>query len=51
MPTVVLKLIAGQGTGADWWTDWRTNRRTMGDFMLPPLGSIKMGCTYIWHSW
>jgi len=33
MPTVVLKLLAGQGTG-------RTDRQS-GDYMLPPLVSIK----------
>jgi len=38
MPTVVLKLFAGQGTG-------RTERQTdlqSGDYMLPLFGSIKM---------
>ena len=33
MPTIVLKLLAGQVTG---WTDRRS-----GDYMLYPLGSIK----------
>jgi len=33
MPTVVLKLFAGQGTG-------RMDGQS-GDYMLPPLGSIK----------
>ena len=32
MPTVVLKLLAGQGTGQ------RDGQR--GDYMLPPFGSI-----------
>jgi len=32
MPTVILKLFAGQGTG-------RTDGQS-GDYMLPPLGSI-----------
>jgi len=34
MPHVVLKLFAGQGTGE---TDGQN-----GDYVLPPLGSIKM---------
>jgi len=37
MPTVVLKLFAGQGNG---WMDNRTDGQS-GDYMLPPLGSIK----------
>jgi len=35
MPTVFLKLFAGQGTG-------RTGGRTGGDYMLHPMGSIKI---------
>ena len=34
MPTVVLKLFAGQGTG---WTDGQSS-----DYMLSPLGVQKM---------
>ena len=37
MPTVVLKLFAGQGNG---WMDNRTDGQS-GDYMLPSLGSIK----------
>ena len=39
MPTVVLKLFAVQGTGR---TDGQSS-----DYMLPPLGSIKIMPLYI----
>jgi len=35
MPTVVLKLFAGQGS----WTDWQPDGQS-GDYMLHPLGNI-----------
>ena len=38
MSTVVLKLFAGQGTG-------RTDGQS-GDYMLPPLWSLKIGNMY-----
>ena len=45
MPTVVLQLFARQGTGwtdglMDGWMDGWTDGQS-GDYMLPPLGSIK----------
>ena len=40
MPTVVLKLFAGQGTGQmNGQTDGETDRQS-GNYMLPPLCSI-----------